>query len=58
MTGAEDDAEWTAAQWHGKMLVDRDGKKIGNRGTSTSTSTSRPTNRSSRPSRRASSTGT
>ena len=22
-------AKWTAAEWHGKMLVDRDGEKIG-----------------------------
>jgi sporulation protein YlmC with PRC-barrel domain len=26
---ADDDARWTAAQWHGKMLVDRDGEHIG-----------------------------
>ena len=29
MTGDQDEAQWTAAQWHGKMLVDRDGEKIG-----------------------------
>lgn len=31
MAEAEDpgQAQWTAAQWHGKMLVDRDGEKIG-----------------------------
>jgi uncharacterized protein YrrD len=23
------DAEWSVAQWHGKMLVDRDGERIG-----------------------------
>ncbi len=23
------DAEWNVAAWHGKMLVDRDGEKIG-----------------------------
>src|ERR1035438_9740849 len=25
----QDDAEWNVAEWHGKMLVDRDGEKIG-----------------------------
>src|SRR5947199_9192230 len=25
----QQDAEWNVAEWHGKMLVDRDGGKIG-----------------------------
>ena len=25
----QDQAKWSAAAWHGKMLVDRDGEKIG-----------------------------
>src|ERR1700689_829458 len=25
----QDDAQWSVAEWHGKMLVDRDGEKIG-----------------------------
>src|SRR5579859_6805022 len=29
MTDAEGDAQWSAAEWHGKILVDRDGEKIG-----------------------------
>jgi len=29
MSENDDQAKWTAAQWHGKMLVDRDGDKIG-----------------------------
>jgi sporulation protein YlmC with PRC-barrel domain len=29
MADDQDQAQWTAAQWHGKMLVDRDGEKIG-----------------------------
>jgi sporulation protein YlmC with PRC-barrel domain len=29
MAEHQDDANWTAAEWHGKMLVDRDGEKIG-----------------------------
>jgi hypothetical protein len=29
MTEHQRDSEWDVAQWHGKMLVDRDGEKIG-----------------------------
>jgi sporulation protein YlmC with PRC-barrel domain len=29
MSETEDQANWSAAQWHGKMLVDRAGDKIG-----------------------------
>ena len=29
MTEHQQDAEWNAAEWHGKMLVDRDGERIG-----------------------------
>jgi sporulation protein YlmC with PRC-barrel domain len=29
MAEDQDQAEWTAAQWHGKMLIDCDGAKIG-----------------------------
>ena len=29
MTDAQRDAQWSAAEWHGKLLVDRDGEKIG-----------------------------
>jgi hypothetical protein len=29
MTGHEQDAAWNIAEWHGKMIVDRDGDKIG-----------------------------
>jgi hypothetical protein len=29
MTEQQRDAEWSVAEWHGKMLVDRDGQKIG-----------------------------
>ena len=29
MTEHQQDAEWNVAEWHGKMLVDRDGEKIG-----------------------------
>jgi len=29
MTEDQQGAEWTVAEWHGKMLVDRDGEKIG-----------------------------
>jgi PRC-barrel domain len=25
----QDDAEWNVAEWHGRMLIDREGKKIG-----------------------------
>jgi sporulation protein YlmC with PRC-barrel domain len=25
----QEDANWNAAEWHGKMLIDRDGQKIG-----------------------------
>lgn len=25
----QQDAEWNVAEWHGKMLVDRDGERIG-----------------------------
>jgi sporulation protein YlmC with PRC-barrel domain len=29
MTEEEDRAKWSVADWHGKMLVDHDGEKIG-----------------------------
>jgi sporulation protein YlmC with PRC-barrel domain len=29
MTEHQHDAEWNVAEWHGKMLVDRDGERIG-----------------------------
>jgi sporulation protein YlmC with PRC-barrel domain len=29
MTEQQPDAEWSVAEWHGKMLVDRDGERIG-----------------------------
>jgi len=29
MTEHQDEARWSAAEWHGKMLVDPDGEKIG-----------------------------
>jgi len=29
MTGEQGSAQWNVAEWHGKMLVDRDGEKIG-----------------------------
>lgn len=29
MTEHEPEAEWNVAEWHGKMLVDRNGEKIG-----------------------------
>ena len=29
MTEDEDQAKWNVAEWHGKMLVDRNGEKIG-----------------------------
>jgi hypothetical protein len=29
MSDNQQDAEWNVAEWHGKMLVDRDGEKIG-----------------------------
>ena len=29
MTEHQQDAEWNVAEWHGKMLVDRDGERIG-----------------------------
>src|SRR5271157_5471009 len=29
MTEPQQDAEWNVADWHGKMLVDRDGERIG-----------------------------
>jgi len=29
MPDNQDQAKWSAAQWHGKMLVDREGDKIG-----------------------------
>jgi PRC-barrel domain len=29
MTGARGEAQWKVAEWHGKMLVDRNGEKIG-----------------------------
>ena len=29
MTDAQGQAQWNVAEWHGKMLVDRNGEKIG-----------------------------
>jgi hypothetical protein len=29
MTEHQRDSEWNVAEWHGKMLLDRDGEKIG-----------------------------
>ena len=29
MTEGQQDASWSVAEWHGKMLVDRDGERIG-----------------------------
>jgi hypothetical protein len=29
MTKHQENAEWNVAEWHGKMLVDRDGERIG-----------------------------
>jgi len=29
MAGQQPDAEFNVAEWHGKMLIDRDGEKIG-----------------------------
>ena len=29
MTEHQQDANWNVAEWHGKMLVDRDGERIG-----------------------------
>jgi sporulation protein YlmC with PRC-barrel domain len=29
MTEGQGDAKWNVAEWHGKMLIDRDGEKIG-----------------------------
>jgi uncharacterized protein YrrD len=29
MTDGQDAAQWDVAEWHGKMLIDRDGEKIG-----------------------------
>jgi hypothetical protein len=29
MAEHQQDAEWIAAEWHGKMLIDRDGERIG-----------------------------
>ena len=29
MTEQQGEAQWNVAEWHGKMLVDRDGQKIG-----------------------------
>ncbi len=29
MTEHQPEAEWNVAEWHGKMLVDRDGERIG-----------------------------
>jgi len=29
MTEHQQNAEWNVAEWHGKMLVDRDGERIG-----------------------------
>jgi sporulation protein YlmC with PRC-barrel domain len=29
MTEHQQEAEWNVAEWHGKMLIDRDGERIG-----------------------------
>ena len=29
MTEDQDQAKWSVTEWHSKMLVDRDGEKIG-----------------------------
>ena len=29
MTEQQRDSEWNVAEWHAKMLVDRDGEKVG-----------------------------
>jgi uncharacterized protein YrrD len=29
MTNDDSEAKWSVAEWHGKMLIDRDGEKIG-----------------------------
>jgi sporulation protein YlmC with PRC-barrel domain len=29
VTEHQENAQWNAAEWHGKMLVDRDGERIG-----------------------------
>jgi sporulation protein YlmC with PRC-barrel domain len=29
MTENQEEAEWNVAEWHGKMLIDRDGERIG-----------------------------
>jgi sporulation protein YlmC with PRC-barrel domain len=29
MTEGQQDASWNVAEWHGKMLVDREGKRVG-----------------------------
>lgn len=29
MTEHQPEAEWSGAEWHGKVLVDRDGERIG-----------------------------
>ncbi len=29
MNDHQQDANWNIAEWHGKMLVDRDGERIG-----------------------------
>ena len=29
VTEHQESAEWNVAEWHGKMLVDRDGERIG-----------------------------
>jgi uncharacterized protein YrrD len=29
MADYQEDANWNVAEWHGKMLIDRDGEKIG-----------------------------
>jgi sporulation protein YlmC with PRC-barrel domain len=29
MTDHQRDANWNVAEWHGKMLVDRDGERVG-----------------------------
>ena len=47
MTEGQQDASWNVADWHGKMLVDREGERIGK--LQDLTSTSGTTSRSSPP---------
>jgi PRC-barrel domain len=53
----QDQATWAVAEWHGRMLIDRDGEKIGKlEDVYVDVETDEP--RSSPPSRKASSTAT